>query len=105
MIIKEKTEREDYPDQERIKGGNQKMSHTDSPRSSDQGLITDQNKLTVSDTLKYGKKWLNTLTKVPKRELFTGHNLFQWSSYITRQLTTRNLMNHLTEDSPKIEKS
>ena len=70
MIIKEKTEREDYPDQERIKGGNQKMSHTDSPRSSDQGLITDQNKLTVNDTLKYDKKWLNTLTKVPERKLF-----------------------------------
>ena len=39
MIIKEKTEIEGYPDQERIKGGNQKMSHIDSPRSSDQGLI------------------------------------------------------------------
>ena len=103
MIIKEKTEIEDYPDQERIKGGNLKMSHTDSPRSSDQGLITYQNKLTVNDTLKYDKKWLNTLTKVPKRKLFTGHNMFQWSSYIIRLLTTRNLMNHLTEDSPKIE--
>ena len=79
------------------------MSHTDSPRSSDQGLITNKNKLTVNDTLKYDQKWLNTLTKVPERELFTGHNLFQWSIYITRQRTARNLMNHLTEDSPKIK--
>ena len=105
MIIKEKTEKEDYPNQERIKGGNKNMSHTDSPRSSDQGLITNKNKLTVNDTLKYDQKWLNTLTKVPERELFTGHNLFQWSIYITRQRTARNLMNHLTEDSPKIKKS
>ena len=41
--------------------------------------------------------------KVEERELFTGHNLFQWRNYITRELTARNLMNHLTEDSPKIE--
>ena len=70
------------------------MSHTNSPRSYDQGLITDQNKLTLNDTLKYDQKWLNTLTNVPERELFTGHNLFQWSSYITRELI---------EDSLKIE--
>ena len=34
--------------------------------------------------------------KVEESELFTEHNLFQWSNYITRQLTARNLMNHLT---------
>ena len=44
-----------------------------------------------------------TLSQKFQRELFIGHNLFQWSNYITRQLSARNLMNHLTNEKQKIE--
>ena len=45
-------------------------------------------------------KWLLQISKTVERELFVGHNVFQWNSHVERILKPRNLMHHLLEEGP-----
>ena len=52
------------------------------------------------ELLSYDSKWLLQISKTIERELFIGHNVFQWNSYVERILKPRNLMHHLLEEGP-----
>ena len=48
----------------------------------------------------YDSRWLTQLCKTLERDIFTGHNVFIWNSYIERILKPRNRMHHLYEEGP-----